>query len=207
MNLSARQLQDEDFVTTVQTVLADTGLDPRSLEFELTESALMEPQGPVAAAVRSLAGLGVRFAIDDFGTGYSSLSYLKHFPIGTLKIDRSFVQHVTVNADDAAITSAIIALARALSIEVVAEGVETADQAAFLSGQGCHRIQGYLVGVPMPPEELARLLTSAAASAFCRPPSQSEIPSQNAETGTATTAVPVIPRPNAASPAILQMPT
>jgi EAL domain-containing protein (putative c-di-GMP-specific phosphodiesterase class I) len=163
VNLSARQLQDDEFVATVRQVLAETGLDPKTLVFELTESALMEPQGPVATAVRSLAELGVQFAIDDFGTGYSSLSYLKHFPIGALKIDRSFVQHVTVNPDDAAITAAIIALARALGIEVVAEGVETAEQAAFLAREGCHRIQGFLVGMPMAPAELAQQLGPAEA--------------------------------------------
>jgi len=166
VNLSARQLQDEDFVATVRGILERTGLDPRALVFELTESALMEPQGQVASAVRALASLGVQFAIDDFGTGYSSLSYLKHFPIGTLKIDRSFVQHVTVNPDDAAITSAIIALARALGIEVVAEGVETPDQAAFLRRQGCHKVQGYLVGMPMTPEEFAARLPPELRSAL-----------------------------------------
>jgi EAL domain-containing protein (putative c-di-GMP-specific phosphodiesterase class I) len=160
VNLSARQLQDEEFVTTVRDTLQRTGLDPKALVFELTESVLMEPQGQVAAAVRSLAALGVQFAIDDFGTGYSSLSYLKHFPIGALKIDRSFVQHVTVNPDDAAITSAIVALGRALGIEVVAEGVETTAQANFLGQQGCHRVQGFLIGTPMPPEALAERLAA-----------------------------------------------
>jgi EAL domain-containing protein (putative c-di-GMP-specific phosphodiesterase class I) len=117
----------------------------------------MEPEGLVANSIRALAALGVRFAIDDFGTGYSSLSYLKHFPVGSLKIDRTFVRHLPGNPDDAAIASAIVALGRALDLDIVAEGVETVDQAKFLAGIGCDKIQGYLVGQPLVPAALEAL--------------------------------------------------
>jgi diguanylate cyclase (GGDEF)-like protein len=153
VNLSARQLQDPDIVSTVRDILAETEVQPATLLMELTESVLMQPEGPVANSIRALADLGVRFAVDDFGTGYSSLSYLKHFPVATLKIDRAFVQHVPGDRDYSAITSAVVALARALDLEVVAEGVETEAQARFLLELGCHRAQGYLIGLPVSPEE------------------------------------------------------
>ena len=153
VNLSGRQLQRPDIVDVIRNILAETKLPPESLVLELTESVLMQPDSPVAASIQSLAKLGVQFAIDDFGTGYSSLSYLKHFPVDTLKIDRSFVKDVLADPDDAAITGAVIALGKALGIAVVAEGVETEEQAAYLAECGCHLIQGYYVGQPMPPEE------------------------------------------------------
>jgi diguanylate cyclase (GGDEF)-like protein len=150
VNLSARQLHSEGLVDMVRETLRSTGMPPQALVLELTESMLMDPAGQVGTTVRELAGLGVGLAIDDFGTGYSSLSYLKHFPVGTLKIDRSFVADVTEDADAAAIVTAIIALARALDMEVVAEGVETEGQEAFLRGQGCDKLQGFLFGRPAP---------------------------------------------------------
>jgi EAL domain-containing protein (putative c-di-GMP-specific phosphodiesterase class I) len=134
----------------VRETMRSTDMPPHALVLELTESMLMDPAGQVGTTVRELAGLGVGLAIDDFGTGYSSLSYLKHFPVGTLKIDQSFVADVTDDADAAAIVTAIIALARALDMEVVAEGVETEGQAAFLRGQGCDKLQGFLFGRPAP---------------------------------------------------------
>jgi diguanylate cyclase (GGDEF)-like protein len=159
VNLSARQLRHDGIVDTVRTILQETGLKPRSLVLELTESMLMEPKGVTGRTIRELADLGVSLAIDDFGTGYSSLSYLKNFPVTTLKIDRSFIAGITTDPDDSAITTAIIALARAMELDVVAEGVECEAQAAFLQDQGCHKIQGYLVGRPMPREEFERGLT------------------------------------------------
>ena len=150
VNLSARQLHSEGLVEMVRETMRSTGMPAHSLVLELTESMLMDPAGQVGATVQELAALGVGLAIDDFGTGYSSLSYLKHFPVGTLKIDQSFVADVTENADAAAIVTAIIALARALEMEVVAEGVETEGQAAFLRGQGCDKLQGFLFGRPVP---------------------------------------------------------
>jgi diguanylate cyclase (GGDEF)-like protein len=158
VNLSARQLRHPGIVDTVEAVLQESGLAPEYLCLELTESMLMEPSGVTGGTIRALADLGVHLAIDDFGTGYSSLSYLKNFPVSTLKIDRSFVENINSSHDDAAITTAIIALASAMELEVVAEGVETEEQAAFLTARGCQKIQGYLVGKPGPAFEFEALL-------------------------------------------------
>ena len=176
INVSARQLQDQDFVATVRKTLAETGVDPTALVLELTETVLMRPDGLVADSIRSLAALGLAFSVDDFGTGYSSLSYLKHFPVGSLKIDRAFIRHLPGDPDYAAITTAIVALAKALGLEVVAEGVETEEQARFVLDLGCHRAQGYLFGPPVAPEEFAKFL-DAQAQLLLRPsshPSASE---------------------------------
>ena len=158
VNLSARQLRQEGIVQTVRRILEETGVRPEALVLELTESMLMQPSGAAGRTIRELAELGVSIAIDDFGTGYSSLSYLQNFPVSTLKIDRSFIQDVTTSANDAAITTAIIAMAKAMDLEVVAEGVETEEQATFLMKRGCPKIQGYLVGRPMPVAEFAGYL-------------------------------------------------
>ncbi|HEV8149245.1 MAG TPA: EAL domain-containing protein [Gemmatimonadales bacterium] len=158
VNLSARQLRQRGIVRTVQDILAETGVRPGALAIELTESLLMEPGGTTERRIRELAELGVSLAIDDFGTGYSSLSYLKNFPVSTLKIDRSFIVDVTSSADAAAITTAIIALARAMELDVVAEGVETKAQASFLRERGCQKAQGYLYGRPVPPQEFTQYL-------------------------------------------------
>jgi len=163
VNLSARQLRHDGIVETVRTILQETGLRPRSLVLELTESMLMEPRGVTGRTILELADLGVSLAIDDFGTGYSSLSYLKNFPVTTLKVDRSFISGITTDPDDSAITTAIIALARAMELDVVAEGVETEEQADFLKDRGCHRIQGYLVGRPMSREEFEEGLRGAGS--------------------------------------------
>jgi diguanylate cyclase (GGDEF)-like protein len=150
VNLSARQLRQRGIVRTIQDILDSSGVRPSAVSFELTESLLMEQGGTTERRIRELAELGVTLAIDDFGTGYSSLSYLKNFPVSTLKIDRSFIVDVTTNPDAAAITTAIIALARAMELDVVAEGVETKGQAAFLRDRGCQKVQGYLFGRPAP---------------------------------------------------------
>ena len=150
VNLSARQLRQRGIVRTIQDVLDQTGTRPGQVGFELTESLLMEQGGTTERRIRELAELGVSLAIDDFGTGYSSLSYLKNFPVSTLKIDRSFIVDVTSSPDAAAITTAIIALAKAMELDVVAEGVETKGQAAFLRDRGCQKVQGYLFGRPAP---------------------------------------------------------
>jgi len=150
VNLSARQLRQRGIVHTVQDILDQSGVAPGMLAFELTESLLMEQGGTTERRIRELAELGVALAIDDFGTGYSSLSYLKNFPVSTLKIDRSFIVDVTTSPDAAAITTAIIALAKAMDLDVVAEGVETKGQAAFLRERGCQKVQGYLFGRPAP---------------------------------------------------------
>ena len=152
VNLSARQLRQRGIVRTIQDILDETGVRPGALSIELTESLLMEQGGTTERRIRELAELGVTLAIDDFGTGYSSLSYLKNFPVSSLKIDRSFIVDVTSSPDAAAITTAIIALAKAMDLEVVAEGVETKAQAAFLRERGCQKVQGYLFGRPAPLE-------------------------------------------------------
>lgn len=118
----------------------------------------MKNERPTMEAFQALEAAGVRLAIDDFGTGYSSLSYLKRFPIDTIKIDRSFIRDVTVDPDDAAIAQAIIAMGRSLKLHVIAEGVETQEQLAFLREQQCHGMQGYLFSRPVPAEEITPLL-------------------------------------------------
>ncbi|MGQ0701849.1 MAG: putative bifunctional diguanylate cyclase/phosphodiesterase [Gemmatimonadales bacterium] len=160
VNLSARQLRQQGIVRTVQAILEETKAHPTDLLIELTESLLLEQGGVVERRIRELAELGLRLAIDDFGTGYSSLSYLKYFPISVVKIDRCFVEDVTSNDDAAAIATAIIALARAMDLEVVAEGIETREQAGFLRAKGCPKGQGYFLGRPMPVEAFSDLVQS-----------------------------------------------
>jgi diguanylate cyclase (GGDEF)-like protein len=158
VNLSVRQLLQKDFAASVEAVLADTGLAPDLLELEITESTLMENAQDTLAALHRLHSLGVRLSIDDFGTGYSSLSYLKRFPVDIIKIDRSFVRDVPQDADDAAIVTAIIALAHSLRLEVVAEGVETVAQLDFLRGRQCDLMQGYHLSPAVPAEQFAALV-------------------------------------------------
>jgi diguanylate cyclase (GGDEF)-like protein len=163
VNLSARQFQKVDLRTLVAGVLHQSGLDPRWLELELTESMLMSDADRTVATLNALHAMGVGLALDDFGTGYSSLSYLKRYPIDTIKIDQSFVRHITTEADDAAIAVAIIAMANSLKLTVVAEGVETEEQKAFFVQQGCDAIQGYLISRPLPAEEITEWLRGRSA--------------------------------------------
>lgn len=158
VNLSSRQIRQGTLATAVRGALDAAGLEPRWLGLELTESVLMERQHEAVAALHRLRAMGLQLAIDDFGTGYSSLSYLKHFPVDSLKIDRSFVRDLISVPDDAAITAAVIAMAHALELKVVAEGVETHEHLAFLRGQGCDEVQGHLVGRAVPPERFAEWL-------------------------------------------------
>jgi diguanylate cyclase (GGDEF)-like protein len=164
VNLSGQQLRGDGVLDLVRDAIAEAHLDPRHLVLELTESILMENEGGAAAVLPALAELGVGLAIDDFGTGYSSLSYLKHFPVDTVKIDKSFVSDVTVNPNDAAITSAIIAMGHALDLRVVGEGVETPEQAEVLRIQGCDLIQGFWVSRPIPADAFGAYLREAAAA-------------------------------------------
>ena len=152
VNVSARQLQTPDFVATLTAILAETDLPPQRLKLELTESVVMAIDGNHHVLER-LRDLGIQLAIDDFGTGYSSLSYLKMLPVQQLKIDRSFVSGIGENAGDEAIIRTVMELAQQLGFEVVAEGVETEDQAAFLTALGCHCLQSYLHGRAVPPED------------------------------------------------------
>ncbi|HEU5169220.1 MAG TPA: EAL domain-containing protein [Gemmatimonadales bacterium] len=158
VNLSGRQLRQGNLIAGVRDALEAAGLEPEWLGLELTESMLMERQHEGVSALQALRAMGIQLSIDDFGTGYSSLSYLKHFPVDTLKIDRCFVRDLASVPDDAAITAAIIAMAHALDLLVVAEGVETEEHLGFLRAQGCDEVQGHLLGRPVLPERFAEWL-------------------------------------------------
>jgi EAL domain-containing protein (putative c-di-GMP-specific phosphodiesterase class I) len=158
VNISGRQFNQPRFVDMVEGILKETGFAPDRLELEITESVLMENIEKTSRILADIKGLGIRLAIDDFGTGYSSLGYLKRFPIDTLKIDRSFIREVTTDANDRAITNAVIALAGTMNLEVVAEGIETADQLRFLQESGCRLGQGFLFSRPRPSAEAEELL-------------------------------------------------
>ncbi len=158
VNLSVRQLQERGFVQSVVSVLDRHELPPTHLELELTESMLMSQAGAMPVLLGELSALGLRLALDDFGTGYSSLGYLGKFPLNTLKIDRSFVHGLPVDRDSRAIASSITALAASLDLELIAEGVETAEQRDYLLRSGCSRMQGHLFHPPLPPSEVDALL-------------------------------------------------
>jgi predicted signal transduction protein with EAL and GGDEF domain len=156
INLSARQFQSNDLVKTVREVLEATSCRTEWIELEITESLLLDEQGEVLETLNTFSAMGISIAIDDFGTGYSSLSYLARFPINTLKIDRSFIRTVTTEHYRAELVKAILSIARCLGQEVVAEGVETTEQAAFLQAHGCQIAQGYLFSKPVPKAEASR---------------------------------------------------
>jgi EAL domain-containing protein (putative c-di-GMP-specific phosphodiesterase class I) len=158
VNLSPLHFKHRDFLQTIASVLQQTGLQPSSLELELTESTLMQSSEATIATMCQLKEMGIHVTIDDFGTGYSSLSYLKRFPIGTVKIDQSFIRDITTNSDDAAIAKAIIGMAHSLNLKVVAEGVESEEQLAFLQSAGCDAVQGFYFSRPLPVEEFTQLL-------------------------------------------------
>jgi diguanylate cyclase (GGDEF)-like protein/PAS domain S-box-containing protein len=152
VNVSARQLRQPGFVEDVRAVLAHAGASPRNLKLEITESLLVDDTETTIGTMRSLKAQGVGFSLDDFGTGYSSLSYLKRLPLDQLKIDQSFVSDVLTDPNDAAIAQTILALGSCLHLNVIAEGVETAEQHAFLMEHGCHAFQGYFFSRPVPVE-------------------------------------------------------
>jgi diguanylate cyclase (GGDEF)-like protein/PAS domain S-box-containing protein len=158
INLSARQFQQPEMVARIGAIIRASGIEASLIEFELTESMLMIDPEAAALTLYQLKSLGVRLSIDDFGTGYSSLAYLKRFPLDKLKIDRAFVRDVSTDADDAAITLAIISLAHNLNLTVVAEGVETGEQLKLLITNGCDEMQGYYFSQPVPEDECARML-------------------------------------------------
>jgi EAL domain-containing protein (putative c-di-GMP-specific phosphodiesterase class I) len=158
VNISAMEFRDENFLEGVFETLKDTGLDPGSLELELTESVLMRRAESAASVLQALRAIKVQLAIDDFGTGYSSLSYLSKFPINALKIDQSFVRQITTVLDETTIVTAVISMGRSLKLRVVAEGVETRKELAFLQAHQCDEAQGYYFSRPMVPEQFARLL-------------------------------------------------
>jgi diguanylate cyclase (GGDEF)-like protein len=158
VNVTAMEFRQENFLEGVFTILKDTGLDPRSLELELTESALMKRAESTESILKTLRDRGVQLAIDDFGTGYSSLSYLRMFPVDALKIDQSFVRQITSAPQDTTIVTAIISMGRSLKLRVVAEGVETQEELAFLQAQQCDEAQGYYFSPPVLPQQFAKLL-------------------------------------------------
>jgi diguanylate cyclase (GGDEF)-like protein len=158
VNLSGHQFKQQGILKDITAALDDSGLDPEYLVLEITESILMQNVDMTAAILHKLTEMGVRISIDDFGTGYSSLSYLKRFPLCSIKIDRSFVQDITLNPDDAAIPKAIIAMAHSLKLNVLAEGIETKEQLSILQELGCDDMQGYLLSRPVPAEAAARFL-------------------------------------------------
>lgn len=171
VNLSNRQFAQENVLETVTKALDRCGLDPAHLELEITESCIMENPEEAIVVLRQLNDMGVRISIDDFGTGYSSLSYLKRFPLDTLKIDRSFVNDITEDPDSAVIVEAILAMAHSLRLNVVAEGVETREQMAFLEAHDCDIIQGYLLSKPLPAADVTEkfLKGNGAAVALAKP--------------------------------------
>jgi diguanylate cyclase (GGDEF)-like protein len=158
VNVSPRQFRDDGLVNSVASALQITGLDARSLELELTENIVMTDPEQFIAKLNALKGLGVRMSLDDFGTGYSSLSYLKRFPLDRLKVDQSFIRDVTTNPDDAAIVRAIISMGHSLGLDLVAEGVETATQLAWLQRERCDQVQGYHFSHPVPAFEFEQML-------------------------------------------------
>ncbi len=158
VNISAMEFRDDNFLAGVFSILKETGLDPGSLELELTESVLMKRAECTESVLKTLRARGVQLAVDDFGTGYSSLSYLRKFPLDNLKIDQSFVRQITTSPDETTIVTAIISMGRSLKLRVVAEGVETPEELAFLQAHRCDEAQGYYFSRPVPAEEFARLL-------------------------------------------------
>ena len=164
VNLSARQFKQPDFADKILAVVTSSGLDPRWLELEVTETMVMSDPQTTKQVLKRLKDHGMTVAIDDFGIGYSSLGYLKHFPVDYLKIDKSFVDAIPGDSDSEAIAQAIIAMAGAMKLKVVAEGIETEAQRAFLAERGCQEGQGYLFSKPLPPTQFARLIAEGSVS-------------------------------------------
>jgi len=165
VNISSMEFRDDNFLESVFATLSETGLDPKSLELELTESVLMKRAESAASVLKTLRARGVQIAVDDFGTGYSSLSYLRKFPIDALKIDQSFVRQITSAPDDTTIVTAVISMGRSLKLRVVAEGVETQEELAFLQARLCDEAQGYYLGRPVLPQQFTKLLMSGIPEA------------------------------------------
>jgi EAL domain-containing protein (putative c-di-GMP-specific phosphodiesterase class I) len=161
VNLSPRQFADAHLLRDVDEALASSGMSPVLLQLEVTESMVMRNVARAVKVLDAIQSRGIRLAIDDFGTGYSSMSLMKQFPIDTIKIDRSFVRDLPNDSEDQAIAQAIISMGKALGMTVVAEGVETVEQQAFLRSHACDEMQGYLFSKPLPPAQLASLLRSS----------------------------------------------
>jgi EAL domain-containing protein (putative c-di-GMP-specific phosphodiesterase class I) len=158
VNLSLRQLLDDNLLEDIKTVLKETGMEANLLELEITESMVMHNPSRLISLLTKIKEMDVRLAIDDFGTGYSSLAHIKHFPIDTLKVDRSFIRNIPQDSEDKAITEAIISMGKTLSLTVVAEGVETEEQENFLREHVCDEMQGFYFSKPIGPDHFADLL-------------------------------------------------
>jgi diguanylate cyclase (GGDEF)-like protein/PAS domain S-box-containing protein len=171
VNISAMEFRHDNFLESVFAILGETGLGPKSLELELTESVLMKRAESAASVLHTLKARGVQVAVDDFGTGYSSLSYLRKFPVDALKIDQSFVREITIVPEDTSIVTAIISMARSLKLRVVAEGVEKLAELEFLQAHQCEEAQGYYFSRPVLPEEFAKLLKTGIPVAAVYVPS------------------------------------
>ena len=158
VNLSGYQLQHKSLLTSVRNILAETGISPDNLEFEITESVIMQNPDYAVSILSAITDLGIHISIDDFGTGYSSLAHLKRFSVNTLKIDKSFVRDVSLNSADAAIATAIIAMGNSLNLNIIAEGVETQEQYDFFKENNCGQVQGFLFSRPLPSDEFIKIL-------------------------------------------------
>lgn len=166
VNISAMEFRHEQFLEGVFEILKETGMDPKLLELELTESVLMKRVEATGSILETLRAKGVRVAVDDFGTGYSSLSYLRKFPIDALKIDQSFVRQITKSPGETSIVTAIISMGQSLGLRVIAEGVETREELAFLQAQKCEEAQGYHFSRPLPPGQFVKLLETGIPEAI-----------------------------------------
>jgi EAL domain-containing protein (putative c-di-GMP-specific phosphodiesterase class I) len=180
INISVEELEADDFATWVLEAIRAAGVDPASIELEMTENVAMVDSEMVEAQVRLLRAAGVRFAVDDFGVGYSNLARLKQLAFETLKIDRGLMQGVGADRDAEALVASILGMAKALNLEVVAEGIETAAQLAFLRRHGCEYAQGYLLARPMPSEEFRRWVRTETLAFVERQPG---VPPLAAEAG------------------------
>jgi EAL domain-containing protein (putative c-di-GMP-specific phosphodiesterase class I) len=169
VNVSAVQFRQAGFCEFIRTVLHETDLAPQYLELELTESLLLANADVTLSVLKELKSMGVKLAIDDFGTGYSSFNYLRQFRVSKLKIDRTFIRDVTVNPDDAAITAAIIGMAKSLNLRVIAEGVENEAQMAFLRAHQCDEIQGYYFSKPLAVDKVGDKLRGNVAESESAP--------------------------------------
>lgn len=168
VNFSAKQFSQGDLVHTLQSILQETGLNPKNLKMEITEYTVMNDTKKTVEMMRQLTAMGVEISIDDFGTGFSSLSYLKNFPVHTLKIDKSFVDSLLEKEEDAVFIRTIIGIAKSLNLELIAEGVETKEQLEFLRNEGCFMIQGYYFSKPLPPTEVLDFLQKKINTSFLK---------------------------------------
>jgi len=169
MNLSPRQVEDDNLLNDIKSALKDTGMASQLLELEISESMVMHNPTHMISVLTEIKNMGVRLAIDDFGTSYSSLAQIKHFPFDTLKVDRSFIRNISEDAEDKAIAKAIIAMGKTLSLTVVAEGVETMEEMDFLKENSCDEMQGYYFSKPLMPEHFAELMRKHSTAAMQKP--------------------------------------